>query len=1075
MKDTLEQWFFGFWVKQYKVSILLTILLILYWAFSLYSIPKESSPDIKFWIIGITTIYTWVNPTDIDSLITDKIEKEVKDLEWIKKITSSSSLWVSQITIELNTWVDAKDMLVDINDKVDKVTLPTDAEDPVVTEISSDNELLFWVYLYAKESDLTQAELYDKAVAMEKYLEGKAGITKVDISPNPEYELLVALDKTKLENYGLTLGQVSNIIRAYNKNTPIGNYEIGDMKYDFRFDGEFTREEQLLQVPIISEIWRSVTLWDIATVKRDYKSKNIVNEVGFYKKSWYNYVQLTLSKKPKISIFTTSSSAKKLIEEKVAQSDFKWVNFEYVNDLAEEIKKDYAWLGNNAWQTLVLVFVLLFLFLGFKEAVISTLLIPLAFFCTFIVLFIMGSSLNFLTNFSLLLTLWIALDTIIVIIEWASEKMKVGHTPRTAVLLAVKEFKIPLIAGTATTLVVFLPMMLLPGILGKFLAYIPITVFITLLAWLILSLTLNSPIFMLLNKNKKYYVQSDSSDLVKTKEEIALLKEERMGKKEIPAGSGWFRYKLFGWLEHFYYSSLKNNIEKAWFRRTVILTPFLLLILSFMTFVPSLGFVLFPSGDNPYINISVSSKEGTVTDAMKKYTKEITTDLQEIPEIKVFSLSVKDNEITVAVELFDKDIRDEKLLRNSFEVEKEISEKLSIFTTYGLTVESKVQSWGPPAGSPVGIKLIAETNKWFQDLIRVAGDFEAFLKTVEWTKNVKNSSSSTPGQFVFKLNTEKLSSLGLSPSDILNEIYFMSSGIKAWSMKGDYDDHDIVLKISDFENKKLSASDITDMVIQTKNGNIKIGSIATYQFLPAISTISREAGNVTISVESDLEDGFLPTDIQPKFLEFAQSYSYPKGISFSSGWEASENAELIASTLSSFVIAIFLIFTILVLQFNSFLQPAIVLYSIVLALLWVNIGLYLTGNPYSMSFGIWFIALTWIVVNNAIILIDKINSNLAKWVDKVEAVAESGKSRLRPILLTTLTTLFGILPLALEDEFWAGLWFTIIFWLLFSSIMTLYVTPSLYYSLFLKEKRRFFLVRFVLWIISLFRKKRKVS
>lgn len=1065
MKDTLEQWFFGFWVKKYRVSLLVTLLLVLYWTFSLYMIPKESSPDIKFWIIGVTTVYTWVDPISIDDLITSKIEKEVKDLEWVKKVTSTSRLWVSSVVIELDTWVDTRNLLTDIKDQVDKVSLPSEAEDPVVTEISTENELLFSFYMFAQDSTTTIYDLYDKAVVMKNYLQWRSGITTVNITPNPEYEILVALDKTKIENLWLSIAQVSNIIRNYNKNTPIWNYEVGDKTYDFRFEWEYFDFEDIKKTPIILWWGTIITLDQIAEVKRDYLSKNIENQVGFYNEAWLPYVQLTVNKKPKISIFATSKSAKTLIEERLAQWDMQGVGFEYVMDLAETIMKDYKDLADSWVKTLLLVFVLLFIFLWLKEWVIATILIPLAFFITFIVLDIMWLSLNFLTNFSLLLTLWIALDTIIVIVEWSSEKMKIWYTPRTAVLLTVKEFKAPLIAGTMTTLVVFLPMMLLPGIMWKFLAYIPITVFITLLAALVLSLTINSALFMKLNKDKKYYIKSDSSDSVKTQEEIELLKEEREWKYEKSSQTWGIRYAFFGFLENTYYSILLKNIQRWWFRFFVILTPFVLLILSFMFISPKLGFVLFPSWDNPNINITIQWAVWDTTQVMKQHTDFINKWLMTIPEIKIFSISVDGRTLNVWVELFDKRYRDENMLRNSFEVEKEISQKLQTLTSKWLVVETKVESWWPPSWSPVGIKLIAMSNKEFQTLVDVANEFEKFLATIEGTKNVKNSSTPTPGQFIFRLDNQKLAQLWLTPSDILNEIYFMSAGIKAGSIKWDFDDHDIVVKISDFEDKTLTPSDIMDMELMTKAWKLKIGNVATYEFLPAISTISRENGNIVISVESDLEEWFIPTQVQPKFLEFAQNFNYPDNISFASGWEASENAELIASTISSFFIAIFLIFGILVFQFNSYSQPAIILYSIVLALLWVNIWLFLTGNPYSMPFAIWFIALTWIVVNNAIILIDKINSNIEKWVDGVEAVAESWKSRLRPILLTTLTTIFWILPLALQDEFWAGLGFTVIFGLMFASFMTLFVTPSLYYQLFLTPQKRFFIIRFILWIL----------
>lgn len=1053
MKHTLEQWFFGFFVRKYKVSMLLTLLLILYWMFSLWQIPKESAPDIKFGIIWINTIYTWVDPKSIDDLITSKIEAEIKDLEWIKKISSSSSLWISSITVELDTWVNTRDLLTDIKDNVDKASLPSDAEDPNVSEISTQNELLFWVYLYSKNKDIPLSELYEKWVTLQNYLEWKGWITDVVVKPDTDYEILVSVPKVSLDNMWLSLGKISNTIKNYNKNTPIWNYELWDKKYDFRFEWEYSSIEDIKNTPIIMSDWNNILLKDIANITLDYKSKDIINEVWFYEKSGYPYVELTINKKAKISIFSTSKNAKELISEKLNTPEFADFWVEYVNDMASNIIQDYKDLASSAIKTLVLVFLMLFLFLGLKEWIIATVLVPLAFFITFIVLNTFWFTLNFLTNFSLLLTLWIALDTIIVIVEWASEKTKIWYIPKTAVLLTVKEFKAPLIAWNMTTLVVFLPMMLLPWIMWKFLSYIPITVFITLLAWLILSLTLNSALFMKMSKNKKYFINEDSSDTVKTKEEIELLKEERIWKIEKKASSSGFRYKFFWYLDNLYYKTLKNNIRSAKFRFFVIFTPFVIFVLSILFISPKLGFTLFPASDNTRINISLEATEWTTTDFMKQYTGIINDSLLTIPEIKIFSLSVKDYKINVVVELFDKIYRDTNWLKNSFEVEKVINKNLSLLKTSWLKLETIVKKWWPPSAAPVWLKLIASSNKDFDTLISVAKEFEEYLKWIPGTKNAWNTSSITPGQFVFKLNNEKLSYMGLTPSDILSEIYFMSAWIKAGTIKWDFDDHDIVVKVTEFENKALSPSDIMDFSINTKVWPLKIWTIAEYEFLPAISSILREDGKIVISVESELEEWFFTNNIQPKFLEFAEWYNFPKNISYSSGWEASENADLIASTVSSFFIAIFLIFGILVFQFNSYLQPAIILYSIVLALIWVNFWLLITWNPYSMPFAIWFIALTWIVVNNAIILIDKINSNLAKWVDKIEAVAESGRSRLRPIILTTLTTTLGVLPLAMQDEFWAGLWYTLIYWLMFATILTLFVTPSLYYTLFLRKKK----------------------
>lgn len=287
----------------------------------------------------------------------------------------------------------------------------------------------------------------------------------------------------------------------------------------------------------------------------------------------------------------------------------------------------------------------------------------------------------------------------------------------------------------------------------------------------------------------------------------------------------------------------------------------------------------------------------------------------------------------------------------------------------------------------------------------------------------------------------------------------------AGSIASRYEDNDIRLEISEYEDG-VTPEDIENMQITTSVWILRVWDYASYSLEPSLSAITREDTQVMISVGSEVETWYLPTDLQPKLLEFAEKYNFPEGISYSAWGENEENSELIISVVRSFFIAIFLIFMILVLQFNSFSQPAIILYTVVLGLLWVNIGLFITGNPYSITFGIWFIALTWVVVNDSIILIDRINRNIERLKrnasdkekltksDYERALTAAGRSRLQPILVTTLTTLFWVLPLAMQDAFWAWLGYTLIFGLLAGSTMTLFVTPALYYMIYLDKKIR---------------------
>jgi multidrug efflux pump subunit AcrB len=463
------------------------------------------------------------------------------------------------------------------------------------------------------------------------------------------------------------------------------------------------------------------------------------------------------------------------------------------------------------------------------------------------------------------------------------------------------------------------------------------------------------------------------------------------------------------------------------------------------------GFKLFPESDNTQINIAIEATQWKKTESLEDLVPLLNSWLDGIWEIKMYTVDVKDNVIKSVVELYSKDYRADNWLRDSFKVEKEINEKLDIFRVRWYSVESWVLAWWPPGWKAVGIKIIADSTQYLSTLSDVSQDFKSYLITLEWTKNVWTSTSVTPGQFVFKLDYDKIAKLWLTPWEITNAIFANTNGLTAGTVKWLLNDHDIKVRIAEFENN-LSPYDVENLVLNTSKWKIKLVDVASYSFETAISEIIRNDTKITTVVDSDLVDGVVQSDVQPKLLEFAQSYQFPVGISYSAWWEAEENADLIQGTLVAFFIALFLIFTILVLQFNSYGQPAIILYSVVLALLWVNTGLGIMWLPYSMAFAIWFIALTWIVINNAIIYIDRINTNLREWLKDQDAILQAGKSRLIPMLVTTITTIFGILPIALQDQFWAWLWFTIVFGLVTGTIMTLFVIPALYYQVFLKHR-----------------------
>lgn len=1052
--EKIEDTWFWWWVKNYKVSFLLITLLVAYGTFALVRIPKESTPDIPFGIVQITTVYPGANPVDIDSIITQKIEDEIENMQEIDTIDSRSSLGVSSVTVTLKSNADTKQFISDVKTKLDSIPFIDDIKDPLVSEISSDNAILFQAIAYAPKKDFTLNHVKSLGVALKKEIKWKGGIVDVTVagvSDDSDYDLTILLNDQALENYNLTISQVVGAIRNYNQNLPLGNHELGDFSYDYRIDNEISSIDELNNIPIsINGGVDHIKLSDITTIKREYKSTAIVRW-GIRGSADNHAVSITVFKEKNTNVFSTAKSAKSLIESTLKKPQYQGLSFEYTTDMSDIIIDDYKSLGSNAVSSVILVLAITALFIGLRQSLIATLGMIISFFITFIVLSMMGMTLNFLTNFSLILAFGSWIDTVIVFIEAARENMKRGYNPKSAILLAVNTYKTPNINTSLINLIVFIPMLVLPGVTGKFLSYIPITIFTTLLGSLFLALTVNNALFIKFNKKRNYYYEEDeTSEMIMSDVERKLLEEERKGKEVRKRQSEpRFEKALDKYLAVPYIHILKQTISNKKRRRASIRLPVMILIATFIFLSPRIWFKLFPSGDNPFITYAIEGKQGQTTDSMAQAVSWVDRVIASIPEVKSYEVTINKHVVDLTIILTKKDERK----RDSFQVEEDIKKGLAYLKEEGYKVEGKVQAGWPPVGKAVGIKLVAENTEQLNELKQVSEDFEAYLRSLTGTINVGNSSSNTPWQFSVSFNKEKLAELGLTPQDFQWELYAALNGTKAWNIQIENIERDIVVKVASFD-EGFSPDHMRNFVVQTRKGEMSLASVAEISLDPALASITRVDGDLTITVDADLESGLAPTAFQPQLIAYADKYDFPSGISYKASGENQENADLIQATIMAFFVALFLAFAILVYQFNSFSKPAIVLYSIITALLGANIGLYVTGNPYSMSFGIGFISLIGVIVNTAIFLVDRINENLKNGVSIERAIVEAGTVRFKPIIISTVTTILGIGSVVTQDEFYAWLGWTVIFGLLFSSVITLIAVPNLFYAVYKRKEAR---------------------
>jgi multidrug efflux pump subunit AcrB len=370
----------------------------------------------------------------------------------------------------------------------------------------------------------------------------------------------------------------------------------------------------------------------------------------------------------------------------------------------------------------------------------------------------------------------------------------------------------------------------------------------------------------------------------------------------------------------------------------------------------------------------------------------------------------------------------------------------------GFTIwASKWKRW-PGSSNPVWIYITSSNAEYFNDMVALTSDFEDYLFSLEQVSDVSVTSSSTIWEIEFKVDIKQAALLWLTEKDIFNQISTAVRWKTAWSLKWTNNDHDIKLYFDTFLDE-VKPSDIDNINIYAGWKTIKAGSLVSYNITNTSPSIQRWDGDIQVWISASLIDSSTTSQVQEKLENFAKTYEFPKWISYKKWWENEENSDLINSVLMWIFITFFLIFAVLVYQFNSYGQPAVILYSVFMSIIWVIIWLYITWNPLSMPVWVWFISLMWIVVNDAIIMIDKFNNNLHKWMNLKMAITQWAVSRLNPILVTTLTTSAWIIPIALQDAFWAGLGFTIAFGLTTGSIMTLFTIPALYYMLSHKKHK----------------------
>lgn len=1022
--------FWGFFVERRAVSWLLAIGIIISGILAFTTLPREIQPEINIPIGGVSVILPGANPEDVESLVTEPMEKEISTISDIKNLSSSSSSGNSLIIVEFEAEADFDKNMQDLKDAVDraKPDLPEDATEPFVIRAEAND---FSIVTYSLMGDLPVYELSRVAEDVQAELEKVSGVSKALIVGSQTEEIDVEIDPNKLDAYGLTINQVANMIEFANTNLPLGLISMDELNYSVRIDNRFESLEDIGNIPLLNLDGTSILLKDIATIRTNYPKQNVITKLSIKGGESMPAVSIQIYKKDGGNILDIVDRSKiKIAELETGGMIPENVNVAVSNDNSLFIRSDLSALTDDGVETAVMIFIILLLALGLREGLIAGLSVPLTFLLTFAVMDFFGLTLNSLSLFSLLIGLGITVDTAIVIMQGVHENIHKGTPAKESALIAIQTYKWPLIVGSLTNMFAFSPMLLVSGILGEFLRTMPIVISAALIGSLVINLTI---------------IPAASAKFLHT--EKLVNKSTRLE-------------QVFNWIGQRVHNTVEKLLNSR--PRRVLLILSMIVLFTMSMFLPISGILkaeLFPQTDQQYFIVRVETPIGSVIENTEKITEKVEKELYRIPEIDNFLTIMGSNQspalsegITVGggienshlanitVNLVDKEERS----RKSYDIANSLEEKLQGITNAKITV-SQLQE-GPPTESPVTVRI---TGTDLKALKKLSADIEKAVKETEGTKNVSNSLKIGVNEFKYTLDPEILSYHGLSALQVAATIRGILQSVKADTVTLNGEDNDIMVSYQLPEKngrQNLSLEDLENFEIPTPSGNsVTLGQLGKYYFGSGIESISREDQKRIIKITSELQEGANAVDVTKKIQEKIDNMQITNGQSVSFGGDLEEIAESFNDLYRSMSVGVLLILFALVLQFNSFKQPLIILITLPLGLIGVFPGLLLLGLNLSFPAFLGVVALCGIVVNNAIVLIDRINENRGNGMEFKKSIAEASNSRFQAIFLTTLSNIVGLLPLALSNEFWAGLGFSIIFGLTFSTVLTLVVIPTLYY------------------------------
>ncbi len=1117
----LEKKAFYHYITNVRFVTLLILSILVVGVFSYLGLARRFMPEIKIPVVVVSTVLPGAGPEDVESLITDPLEKEILSLDGVEKVTSTSQENASIVKVEFNSRFNPDKAVTDVQQAVDKVVdLPEDALEPKVVLVDFEDVPIWTFALTSTKDEASLMTLTDELVDK---IEALPSVDRVELNGQEELQAQVIVDLEKLQQYRLNPVKLAEIINSQLKSYPAGNVKTDSNSFSVTLDSTIQTVEDLRDLsldlgpthPVVAPQNPSqatqvnpamtppaqVALGDIAQVielpKDQISQTYVIDAAGQPKRA----VSFSVYKRVNQSIEDVYDQVRQVVDDQLRSypEQFELID---VDNSAKKIQDQFDTLTSNFISTLILVFVVLVVFLGLRQASVVAFSIPLTFLVAFSVMKLSGLSLNFLTMFSLLLALGLVVDDAIVIVSAMTRYHLTGKfDSKQTGALVWRDYIIPIWSTTITTVWAFIPLLLATGIIGEFIKSIPIVVSTTLLASTSVAVLITLPLMIVFlkprlpNRVKLFFYSLiifflgavlvllvgkspilPLAILTYTLLVIAfrlVIKDRRKQKKRSltvwnfilkhPKLKSFWQRMSTGFInletlsfkyKRFILKTIKS--KSAWTTVLIIVVGFSI----FSYFLVPLGFVeneFFPKENQNTIYIQLTMPSGTRQEVTQEQALQLaqkiipSSDYQQfgrglLVEVgKTFSGSKlttggsSANQALISVLLVDKDERK----KTSLEISQDLRFLLKDFTLGKIMI--KEVSGGPPVGADLEIRVMGE------DLDQVnlyADKLVDYMKQMPGVYDVDKSVKQSISKITFAPDEAKLRELELTNKEVGFWLRTFASGFDLGVL--DKNDEPIVLKTTD---QVQTPEDIDRIYLPTQRGYLPLSALGHLTLTQNPSVIYHEDGDRVINVFGTVSKGYATTTLSRQLEAYARTeLNLPEGYSFKAGGANEENKKSVKSILQAMVLAALLIIVTMVIQLGSFRRSLIVFMVIPLAISGVFIIFALTNTPLSFPALIGLLALFGIVVNNSIMLVEKIRQNELSGMSLESAIADASASRLEPIALSSLTTIMGLVPITISDPVWRGLGGAIISGLLFSGSVMLLFIPVLYYVMYRNQE-----------------------